>query len=201
MKKNNDFDFEELEEEFTDDYSYNQYDDDQYDTKTLRNSKPNTKNKKPVAAYFIAGVLSTVVIGGLLGGGYMYYKSLPQNTVQDYKEYFNDYRQFASVEDSYIKLDHEVLLQDDSVYVPIDFIKNYIDEYIFYEPNANLVTITNDANVIRMNTDEATYYVNDDPLSLTLPIVQYDNTAYLPIELVENTYNVSLGYGEDSKDE
>ncbi len=193
MKKDDDFDFEELENEYDDSYS-----NEELDTKTLKSKKPSTRKKKPVFAYFVAGVLSTVVIVGIALGGFFYYNSLPQNIVKDYKEYFNDYRQYVSVEDSYVKIDDDVFIKDDYVYIPVSFIKEYIDKYIFYEKDSNLVTITNNSSVIRMTTDDNTYYVNDEQLTLNIPIVKHNNTAYLPIEFVEKTYNVTLGYDEST---
>ncbi len=197
MKKKKDFDFYEPDNDFDSDNN-RLYDDEKSDSRVLKSKKPITNNKMSVLSYFIAGVLSTIVICGVSIGGYLYYNTLPQNTVKDYKDYFSDYRQFASVEDTYVKLNNNVLVQNESVYIPYSFVKKYIDEYIFYEPDANIVSITNDTNVIRMSTEEDTYYVNDEQLKLTLPILKHDNTAYLPLDLVNNTYNVEVKYDFDS---
>ncbi len=193
--KNRKFDIEEFEKEDTKNSPL--HDEDKIDTRNLKEGNINNK-RKSIVTYFIAGVLSTVLIGGIAIASYLYYYSLPQNVVKNYKEYFNDYRQYVTVEDSYIKMEEDILLQDGYVYIPYNFIKSYIDEYIFYEPNANLVTITSESNVIKMNTDELTYFVNEDPLTLTAPIIQHSDTAYLPKEFVENTYNVTLKYDNDT---
>ncbi|MFV0520145.1 MAG: glycosyl hydrolase family 18 protein [Lachnospirales bacterium] len=162
-------------------------------------SKKAKKNKKvspyPYIIFSVISLLFVVVISVV---AFTLWKELPQNIVVDVNTYFQDTRQFVSVEDEYIKLDENLVIDQGEVYVPIEFVKTYIDEYIFYEANSSSVTITNDVNVIKMSTEDLTYYVNDDILELEIPIISQNDTAYLPINLIENLYDVTLKFNENT---
>ncbi len=78
------------------------------------------------------------------------------------------------------------------VYLPVDFVKEYIDKYIFWEESSKKLTITTENKVIKMKTDELTAYVNDKVLNLDFPIEMINNTAYLPKILLESLYDIKI---------
>ncbi len=190
MKKNDNL-VEEMNSAFDDDH--------RDDFKTLKSRKPRRNKKTSPYPYIVFSIISLVFVVILGYIAYSFWLKLPQNNVVDVNTYFQDQRQFASVENTYVQLEEELVFQDGEVYLPISFIKEYIDEYIFYEANTNSVTVTNDVSVIKMSTDDLTYYINDDILKLDIPIIQKNDTAYLPISIIENLYEVTLYYNENSK--
>ena len=82
-------------------------------------------------------------------------------------------------------------------YIPIDFVKLYIDPYIFWDETYNQVIVTTSDEVIRMPTEDLTYTINNEPFTLNFPIYNIEGTAYLPTNLLEELYNVEFVYNEN----
>ena len=63
----------------------------------------------------------------------------------------------------YIPMKNIPLSENGEIYLPVDFVKKYIDNYIYWDEQENTLTITNEHNVIRMKTDELEYFINNEP--------------------------------------
>jgi spore germination protein YaaH len=100
------------------------------------------------------------------------------------------------LKDTAIKADKPAVNQKGEIYLPVQFIKDYIDKYIFWEESSSKLTITTENKVIRMKTDDLTAYVNDEPFKLALPIEIINGTAYMPKTLLESLYDISVTYNE-----
>jgi len=107
----------------------------------------------------------------------------------------NELRVVLNDED--LDMENSPMIQEDTVYLPVDFIKKYADEYIFWDHVADRLTITTYNTVIRMNTEELTYYVNDMPMTLNLPLYKLDGVAYLPDKLIYELYGIELDYVQE----
>ncbi len=77
------------------------------------------------------------------------------------------------------------ILRNDTVYLPIDFVKEYFNDDFYWDANENILTLTTVNKVIRMSTDELTYYLNDKPLPLNIPVIKINSIPYIPLTLVE----------------
>ena len=98
----------------------------------------------------------------------------------------------------YIPMKNSPVLKNEEIYLPIDFIKNYIDEYIYWDQEENKLTITNQNNVIRMKTDDLQYFVNNEPLELDLPIYNIEGVAYMPQAFLQDFYQLNFQYNEQT---
>ncbi len=88
-----------------------------------------------------------------------------------------------------VDIESKAIIEDDEIFLPVDFIKKYVDEYIFWDENENKLTITTENNVIRMQTEELEYFVNNEPLSLDVPIYNIDSIAYIPYSFLKEFYS------------
>lgn len=88
-------------------------------------------------------------------------------------------------------------LRDGVLYVPVDFVKAQLDPYIFWDNQADRLSITTENRVIRMNTENLNYFVNHEPMRLNLPVYAIDGQAYLPAEFLEEFYGAQFEYIED----
>jgi len=95
--------------------------------------------------------------------------------------------------------EHEPVLRDGELYLPVEFVQAFIDPYLFWEPSSNRLTVTTPTRVIRMRTDELTYYVNNDALALPLSAISINGNAYLPVKLLMELYHVEIAYHEDTR--
>lgn len=103
------------------------------------------------------------------------------------------------VRDTAVSSQYTPIIKEDMIYFPVDFVKEYIDDTIFWEDNTQKLTITTASKVIRMTTDDLTYYVNNEPLQLDMPVYTIEETAYIPQSTLESLYNVVFSYNSDDK--
>lgn len=97
-----------------------------------------------------------------------------------------------------VPTDIPIVYKNDCLYFPVDFIKENIDEYIYWDKAEEKITITTNDRIIKMQTDELTYYVNDEPMELMLPIYNIDTIAYMPSDILSELYNLNIQYYENS---
>ena len=126
---------------------------------------------------------------------------LPNFTKIDYRESVDLAQDEIGVnmQLDYIPMTNPPILQEGEIYLPIDFVKEYIDQYIYWDKEENKLTITNENNVIRMKTDELEYFVNNEPLELDLPIYNIDEVAYMPKLFLQDFYGLNFEYIEQTK--
>ncbi|VDN47860.1 conserved protein of unknown function [Petrocella atlantisensis] len=90
------------------------------------------------------------------------------------------------MENKMIELDHYPRYVDDVVYVPITFVMDYFNDGFYWDNEEKILTYTTLKDVIRMETDALTYFVNKDPISLEIPIRELvADIPYMPLELVK----------------
>lgn len=98
-----------------------------------------------------------------------------------------------------VPLTYSPIMKDDEMVYPISFIKDYIDETIFWDEAANKLTITTADKVIRMSTDDLNYFVNNEPMTLNLPVYNIDGIVYMPESMMKELYYVSCNFNEESQ--
>lgn len=143
--------------------------------------------------FTVAGLLIVYLIALL---------ALPNFKTIPFYEFFTDVNKdeiTMVVEDKIVNLENSPVFMDDELYIPVAFVKEYIDEYIFWDEAENKLTITTEKNVIRMKTDELTYYVNNEPLELGLPVYSIEEEAYMPTKTIEEIYKVNINFNDENK--
>ncbi len=81
--------------------------------------------------------------------------------------------------------EHYPVYVDGVTYLPIDFVREYFNDDFYWDDEENILTLTTIKEVIRMKTDDLTYYVNDEPLDLNIPVKKIDEYPYIPLALLE----------------
>ncbi|KQL19408.1 glycosyl hydrolase family 18 protein [Cytobacillus solani] len=84
------------------------------------------------------------------------------------------------------------IIENDSVYMPYTFLKEYIDDSITFDEKSNSIILTTKNKVIQMPSESLTYYVNEKPVQLHFSVFKVNNgekyialepiLAYYPIE-------------------
>ena len=104
------------------------------------------------------------------------------------------------IEDQVIALDNNPVYEEGIVFMPIAFVESHFNDEFYYDVEEKVLTYTTVNDVIRMRTDDLTYYVNDEPLSLQIPIREMvEGVPYMPLELLKKfshhsfTFNRGLG--------
>lgn len=88
---------------------------------------------------------------------------------------------------------------DGQVYIALNFIKEKIDETVFYDSNEQTVVFTNDKSVRRYKLNELTGTSNDVEISLRAPLTEIDGEVMVPIEAFVYDYPIDLKYNSEEK--
>ena len=155
---------------------------------------PRRKTKSIVA------VLIVVLLVAIAGGVYVFLlEYLPSGEEAEYREFLG-----LSPESIGLVLDDRRIdnyfpcYENDAVYLPTDFIKNEINQYIFWDKaSADLIITINDS-VMRFKPNMTNYRVDNEPQTLRLPLIESSNEAYLPADLLMSIYNISISYDAEA---
>lgn len=126
-------------------------------------------------------------------------KYMPNFEHKQVRDIFPEWNKSGTVlilKDIPISLSNPPFEKDSEIYLPVDFVKDNMDKYIFWENESKKLTITTENKVIKMKTDELTAYVNNQPLELDIPIKIENNTAYIPATLLESLYYFNITYSK-----
>ncbi len=157
--------------------------------------RPKKQNKNKNALTMALILLGTTAIVSIFGFGLL--ALVNGNSVQSVESYYGDY-EFASIDGNFVNVGNYDVTYLGEPSVPVTFVQDYIDEYMFWEPDTNRVTVTTDSEVIKMKTDDLTYYVNEEPMEFTVSSYRDDTEAYIPKSILETLYPVTITLNEES---
>jgi len=86
---------------------------------------------------------------------------------------------------------------DGRLFIPADFLRAYVDRYIFWEQDTRRLTITTIDEVMRFTPDETTYTINWQPQPLPDPIREIAGMAYMSADMVMTRYPVTIVHQEE----
>ena len=92
-------------------------------------------------------------------------------------------------------LKSDVIIENDEVYLSLDDVKNFFDEYLIIEDNKIITTSNTKTAVIPI--DGGKIYENGSYTSLDYTILQKDGSYYLPISKFSKIYNIEINYSKD----
>lgn len=121
---------------------------------------------------------------------------LPNFKVEKYREFLglNSESIVVNLDNKLVSFTNFPMYEEDEIFLPVDFIKKYIDDYIFWDSSENKLIITTENNVIRMETDRLKYFVNDKPLELNIPVYNIESVAYIPSSFLTDFYNLGINF-------
>ena len=87
--------------------------------------------------------------------------------------------------------DGNSLIEENTLFVPLSFLKKNIDSSITYDEKSKSVIITTADKVVQMPTDSLTYFVNQKPVNLQLsPTLIKNGQIYVAIDSVLSFYPI-----------
>lgn len=137
--------------------------------------------------------LIIVSMGLITGASYWYFNNKPNMEVISYSDDL-----YLIIEDIVIDKGQPVLYIDNEFYFNYNFLKEYIDENLFYDENEEMIIITSKDKVKRFKIDEVVGSVNSKEFLIDDPIRLIDNSIYIPMKLFENDYDISITYFEET---
>ncbi len=112
----------------------------------------------------------------------------------------------SDIKSAYFDSEHPILINDDvttyeakmaeeSIYVPIEFVQEEIDEHLFFDENTGSVIVTTKEKVFQLQTDHLTYFVNNQEHSLSFPaLVDNNDQKYIATSWMEEVYPIEISY-------
>lgn len=144
--------------------------------------------KKIILILFIALLLFG------LGAGFYYYNSLkPSKVVIPMSEDL-----YLIVEDIIIEREKPVAFFDNNIYFSFEFLKEYIDENLFYDETEETIIFTNENFAKRFFIDDLKGSINSKEFYIENPIIKKDNKIFIPYEIFKGDYDISVDYYEDT---
>lgn len=73
------------------------------------------------------------------------------------------------------KQEGNALIEGETVYVPLSFMKEKIDEYMMYDEKSSSIIVTINSKVIQLPKESPVYYINQEPVEVPLSVVKESN--------------------------
>ncbi len=93
-------------------------------------------------------------------------------------------------------LKSDIIIENGDVYLSLDDVKNFLDEYLIIDGN-RIITTTN-TKTVSIPLEGNKIYENGSYISLDYKIINKDDKYYLPINKFSRIYNVEVGYSEEN---
>ncbi|RXE58105.1 glycosyl hydrolase family 18 protein [Acetivibrio mesophilus] len=147
--------------------------------------------KKIIGCFVIVLLLALVAI--IPVGYYLYFK--PNDNVVPA---FLEGELVLLVEGDRVVSKNGPKLMEGEILLPFDVVKEYFDPHIFWDEALGKVTITTKDRVIRMKTDNLNAIVNNEPITLNIPVTVENEVVYIPIEFLAEFYGIEVSYIQES---
>lgn len=96
------------------------------------------------------------------------------------------------------KVEQHALVKNSMLYLPLNFFKNEIDPNIFWDEQGKMAIITTEKNIFHFPLGHHEGLLNLEPYSFTYPIVEQNGVIYLPIEPIQQYYDIEIEYIEEA---
>ncbi len=160
------------------------------------NKNKKKYNKKNIGKVVLIAVIVLVIS---LVGGVAFFSMLNNRNSAEFRSYFAFGDEIVTVkDDKYQNVEHTPKFNNTDLYISVDYVKEYIDEYIYWDEGLQKLTITNPDEVIRFNAEETTYFVNGNSFTVDLPVKTFDGVPYIPESLIESLYQYKIDYKTDT---
>ncbi|QCJ42761.1 peptidoglycan hydrolase [Bacillus sp. S3] len=97
------------------------------------------------------------------------------------------------------KQEGNAIIEGNTLFVPLSFLKTNIDHSIVHDQKSNSVIITTRDKVVQMPTDSLTYYVNQKEVPLQLsPVITRNGEIFIALEPILSFYPIQFKTVPDS---
>lgn len=152
-------------------------------------NKINLITRRTLVLLAVAGAIATAI--AVLSE---YLPSFTRMTMYESIPAFSSNQIGIIIEDKPIASEHPPIIFDNEILLPVGFVKDNIDEYIFWDEVQKTLIITNENKVIKMKTDDLTFYMNGKPIKINIPVKLYGDVPYVSITLLKDFYNLDIKY-------
>ncbi|WP_432663426.1 glycosyl hydrolase family 18 protein [Wukongibacter baidiensis] len=102
------------------------------------------------------------------------------------------------LEDKVIEDVDSILIEDNNVYLPLEFIQEHFDDSIYTDEDGKKAFIDVSNKNFQMEDDDITKFVKESNANINIPLMIKDYTKYLPIDQLEKVFSIDVNYNEES---
>lgn len=111
---------------------------------------------------------------------------------------------------SYFQIDNPIVFQSEiyeknalphegQLYIPIEFISDFLDHGITYDENSESVIIISNENILRFPVEKLEKFVNEQSFEIEVEtLITENNQLYVEIEQLENIYPIAYYFDEET---
>ena len=88
----------------------------------------------------------------------------------------------------------EVIRAEDNIYISLDDIKNYYDSYIYLDEKYNYIVVSGNGYLACFDVNAETVKINGK--TSKAKIINKNSLTYVPINMLEDAYNINVEYKE-----
>ena len=96
-------------------------------------------------------------------------------------------------------LKHDVLVEDDVIYVSKQDMSNYFDRYIYLDESINKIITTYDKKIATIGFEDKTMNVNGSDVRIYATCKKVNDVIYIPISEMKDVYGLEIDYFADTK--
>ncbi|NDL66701.1 glycosyl hydrolase family 18 protein [Anaerotalea alkaliphila] len=97
-----------------------------------------------------------------------------------------------------LELEDPPVFHEGQIHLPYAFVKDYVNDQFFYDPDEQVLSYTTYRDVLRMGEGETSYRFNGETRSLESPVVELSpGRLHLPMDLVETYADHGMEYKEE----
>lgn len=96
------------------------------------------------------------------------------------------------------KLKKDVIIENDTVFLAQEDVKNFFDKYIYKDEATNQIITTYEKKIAALKPDSKVITINGAEKQINSQLKQENDTIYLPMTELDSVYNVEIAYNKDS---
>jgi spore germination protein YaaH len=143
-----------------------------------------------------------ISIVGAMGAIFGLFTLLPGQEEVDPLTYFSEFRQGQInlvLEDTRIDMREPIIELEEEIYLSDMFLKEHVDDRIFYDAKEQILTITRIEEILRWEIDQSYAVINGQEKDMEVPLILHNERAYLPATFIMERYPFSIQKGKDER--
>ena len=95
-------------------------------------------------------------------------------------------------------LKNDLIIENNNIYLSRPDVANFFDPYLYYNEDEKRIVITYDTKVTNMFLDNTLITINDEEKTIATAAFERDETIYIPISELLESFNIELNYYADT---
>ena len=95
-------------------------------------------------------------------------------------------------------LKSDIIIEDNTVYLSVDDVSNFFDEYVLVEEENSRIITTSNSKTVVIPFDSTKIYISGSNIELAHKLMQKDDKIYLPMTDLTDIYNIEVNYYSNS---